>query len=607
MKQGDLFGAPESQQPSAPRTAGEATREPDRGKASVAPSTTAVRTQAPPTPVLEVKAAPAPRVQAIPTSVPEVKALSPVRVAEPLLPGERLPMEEATPAWRRPKSQPGRSQVLSVSALTAQLKGLVEPSFSRVIVRGEVTGFRGPNARGHLYFALKDESSQLDVRVWQTLARTLRFALKDGLSVLIEGGLNVYEVQGRYSLIAQSVEPEGLGAMALAFEQLKARLVSEGLIGERRTRPRRPIPLVPRRIGVVTSASGAAWRDFLKVLHRRHPRLPVLLCDARVQGEDAALEVRRALRWLSRTDVDVIVVTRGGGSVEDLWTFNEESVVRAIFECPVPVVSAVGHEVDVTLADLVADLRAPTPSAAAEAVAPVLADLELGLSTTRRRLAKAVERGVLERRGSLNVLRRRLSDPRRQLTSRRLALSDHSERLRAVLTRRVRTNQKRIEGLAARLQRSRPQAMVAQRRVAFSALAERLRAAVARLVRDEHKALNRFRVGLERASPRHALLDARRRLETMKGQLPATMRRSSIARRTALDGLAARLDGLSPLKVLGRGYSIVSRTGDGVVVRRAAEVSAGDSLTVRLDQGDQVQVVVTVGGGGAADPGKRPS
>jgi exodeoxyribonuclease VII large subunit len=229
MKQADLFGAPPGPAP-------------DESPSRAAP-TVAAR---PARPEATAPLAPPP---------PAVVERAPSRVAPPAPAVEPA----SVPAWRKPVAEASSPKVLTVSELTYQLKETMEPRFSRLIVRGEVTGFRGPNARGHLYFAIKDAGAQLDVRVWQTLARTLRFQLRDGLSLLIEGALNVYEVQGRYSLIAQKVEPEGVGAMALAFEQLKAKLVKEGLIGEGRTKPRRPLSSLPKRIGVVTSSSGAAW------------------------------------------------------------------------------------------------------------------------------------------------------------------------------------------------------------------------------------------------------------------------------------------------------------------------------------------------------------
>ena len=231
---------------------------------------------------------------------------------------------------------PAARVVLTVGELTRQIKDLLEYEYPRVWVQGEVSGFRGRNPSGHLYFNLKDRDACIETKVWSSVAQRMKFELRDGLSILVEGSIDVYEPRGRYSLVVQRIEPAGQGALALAFEQLKERLGKEGLLGENRKRPPRPIPFLPKRIGVVTSVSGAALRDFLRVLHRRHPKLSVLVCDARVQGDGSAQEVVRAIRCLARTSVDVIVVTRGGGSVEDLWTFNEEAVARAISTCPKP-------------------------------------------------------------------------------------------------------------------------------------------------------------------------------------------------------------------------------------------------------------------------------
>lgn len=491
------------------------------------------------------------------------------------------------PAWRQPRLEPRAGpRVLSVSELTWQLKDLIEPAFGRVLVRGEVSGFRGPNARGHLYFAIKDERASIDVKLWASTARGLKFKLKEGMAVVVEGSLDVYEVQGRYSLIAQRLEPEGVGARALAFEQLKAKLAAEGLLGDLRTRPRRVLPLLPRRIGVVTSVSGAALRDFLKVLHRRHPRLPVLVADARVQGEGAAVEVRQAIRALGRTDVDVIVVTRGGGSVDDLWTFNEEPIARAIFEAKVPVVSAVGHEIDTTLADLVADVRAPTPSAAAEAVAPVLAELDAQLAAARVRLGRAVERVLLGHRTQLRALRSELGDPRRSLSGQRLWLAERAERLGRALRRLLRGQGTALKALSTRLQGARPQAQLAAQREAFTALERRLGAAARRRLKDERAHLARLALELERASPRPALGRARQALSHDVARLPALARARVAGERQRLVNLAHRLDALSPLKVLGRGYAIATRTADGHVVRRAADVAAGDELRLKLGEGE---------------------
>jgi len=540
------------------------------------------------------------------------------------------------PAWRREVPQKNEPKVLTVGQLTRAIKDALEPMFFRVVVRGEVSGFRGPNVRGHLYFSLKDDVSSIDVKVWQTTAARMKFALKDGLSVVIEGSLDLYEPSGRYSIIVQRIDPTGVGAQALAFAQLKQKLMAEGLFGPNRKQPRRPLPVLPRRVGVVTSVSGAALRDFLKVLHRRHPRLPVLVADARVQGDEAAPEIARAIRRLGRQNVDVIVVTRGGGSAEDLWAFNEELVARAIFECPVPVVSAVGHEVDTTLADFVADFRAPTPSAAAEAVAPVLADLQLGLATARARLRKAVERKILEGAHQLKGLQADLGDPRRGLTQHRLHLTELAEEMRTALERTTRDRREDLRELNAKLQQLRPQAQLLATRKALHQLAARLQTAASTTFRREHVELNHLRERLHHASPRPAAHAARGALQTMKGRLPALMRgaiarqrvalfalkarlpvlmKASVAReraslqalktrpaalmgsalareRAALHALEGPLEAMSPLKVLLRGYAIAQRVEDGRAVRSADEVKPGDGLRIKLQNGE-VDATVT--------------
>jgi exodeoxyribonuclease VII large subunit len=539
---------------------------------------------------------PAPPARPSPPARPVPLAASPVKVTPPALlapvpPPPPLQRAEPLlqPAWRAPRPQ---AKVLSVSELTNQIKGLIEPPFSRLIVRGEVTSFRGPNARGHLYFSIKDANAVVEVRLWQTLARSLKFQLKDGLSVIIEGSLNVYEPQGRYSVIVQKLEPEGVGARALAYEQLKQKLAAEGLLGELRKKPRRPLPFLPRRIGVVTSLSGAALRDFLKVLHRRHPRLPVLVADARVQGEGAALEVRRAIRALGRTDVDVIVVTRGGGSVDDLWTFNEEAVARAIFESPVPVISAVGHEIDTTLADLVADFRAPTPSAAAEAITPVLAELELQLGAFRAHLVRLGEKTLLARKHELKALRAGVGDPRRRLSEQRLFLSDAAERSARVLRRQLRDGREELKALGGRLQGARPQAQLKQRRQAFLALETRLTAAAQKRLAERRASLARLALALERATPRPRLQRARQQLAFDARRLEAAGRGQLLRGRQIFGGLSATLDALSPLKVLGRGYAIVQTAGGGVV-HGAEDTGVGAEVHIRLAHDDALVATVT--------------
>ena len=280
-----------------------------------------------------------------------------------------LPFEEPQP---EPEAEPVRTAardrvrtVLSVTELTMRIRDLLESHFFEVWVEGEISNARVWNT-GHLYFTLKDAHSQVRALMYRSTLRYLRFKPEDGLRVVARGRIGVYEPKGEYQFVCEHMEPQGLGARQLAFEQLKKRLEAEGLFDRSR---KRVLPSLPRKIGIVTSTDGAAVRDILKVLGRRYPNAHVVIKPSRVQGEGAGLEIARGIRAISGVaGVDVVIVARGGGSIEDLWTFNEEVVARAIAACPVPLISAVGHEVDVTIADFVADLRAPTPSAAAELV-----------------------------------------------------------------------------------------------------------------------------------------------------------------------------------------------------------------------------------------------
>ncbi|WPB73485.1 exodeoxyribonuclease VII large subunit [Archangium violaceum] len=504
-----------------------------------------------------------------PPAPPPPSELGDVSAALPSLPGA-------------PSRTPPARTVLTVGELTQQLKVTIESRFPRVLVRGEVSGFRGPNARGHLYFSLKDAEASLEVKMWASQAARLRFALRDGLAVVAEGSVDVYAPAGRYSLIAQKLEPEGEGALALAFEQLKARLAAEGLIGDNRIRPPRELPFLPRRIGVVTSRTGAALQDFLRVLHSRNPRLSVLLCDARVQGEGSAEEVARGVERLSRTDVDVIVVTRGGGSKEDLWTFNEERVARAIFASPVPVVSAIGHEIDFTISDFVADWRAPTPSAAAERLAPVLQDLEYSLATQSVRLRKAAERRILELRERMGTLRGRVVDPRRRLSTERLRLSDAEDAMTRVLRQVLRERREELRGHSEHLQRQRPQARLAEQRARLVQLSARLKDAVRADVAARRARAAQARLELERGSPLARVAELRARLADRKARLVALEKDTLASAQRHFQRLEGRLDAMSPLKVMSRGYSVTFRKRDGGVVRSISDVQPGETLGIKF-------------------------
>ncbi len=287
-----------------------------------------------------------------------------------------------------------KRNILTVSELTRQIKLVLSDSFRQLRVSGEVSNLTY-HGSGHVYLTLKDEAAAIRCVMWRRTAAKLRFRIEEGSEIVVLGSLSVYEVRGDYQLVVTYAEPKGVGALALAFEQLKKKLATEGLFEESH---KKPLPFLPRRIGVVTSATGAAIRDIIQTILSRFPRAHVILLPARVQGEGAAQEIASAIKTFDEmNEVNVIIAGRGGGSLEDLWPFNEEIVARAIYGCRIPIISAVGHEIDITISDYVADARAPTPTAAGEMVVPVEADLQLALMQLHQRLALAL-RNMLERR-----------------------------------------------------------------------------------------------------------------------------------------------------------------------------------------------------------------
>lgn len=400
--------------------------------------------------------------------------------------------------------EPAAQRVLSVSQLTGEIKDLLEGQFPSVWVSGEISNFSRPQS-GHCYLTLKDDFAQIRAVLWRTAASRVKFDLQDGLEVICRGNLDVYAPRGSYQLVIQHVEPKGVGALELALRKLRERLSAEGLFAPER---KRPLPRFPRRIAFVTSPTGAAIRDFLEVLRRRWRGAHVLVVPVRVQGEGAAAEIAAGIELVNRLaePVDVLVVGRGGGSLEDLWSFNEEVVVRAIHASRIPVVSAVGHEIDITLADLVADVRALTPSEAAERVVPDRDEVLAYLEGQQRRLRT----GLLGR------------------------LTAAESRLTALATCRVfRRPLEQVQCLAQRLDE----------------LAARAQRAVDR------------------------------RLEVA---------------RSVLGTQAGRLESLSPLGVLARGYSLTTRLDDGRLVRAARDVAVGDRLRTRLAAGEIISQVEAV-------------
>lgn len=427
-----------------------------------------------------------------------------------------------------------RPRALTVGELTRQLKAAMEPRFRDVWVSGEVSNARR-QASGHLYFTLKDEEAQLAAVVWASNARKVKFDLRDGVAVIARGFVEIYPPHGKYQLIVQELEPRGAGARALLLEQVKERLARDGLLDPAR---KRRLPFLPRRVGVATSPTGAALRDFLRVLHARHPGIAVLVAPCRVQGEGAAGTVISAVRSLAQAGVDLVVVTRGGGSQEDLWEFNDERLARALAACPVPVVSAVGHEVDVTVADLVADARAATPTHAAQLVAPVRDELAASLAAQRARLGRAAGEALGSRRRELRALRAEIADPKHLLSRERHRLDDLLHRAGSAAPALVRAGRARLGALRDRLARSEPRALL--------------------------RAL------------------ARRREEAVRG-LHAWPARAFPGQRLRLERLERRLEPSNVSKVLSRGFALA--LAEGRLLRASSAASPGDEVRVALGQG----------------------
>jgi len=390
---------------------------------------------------------------------------------------------------------------LSVSELTERVKSLLEDSFPNVWVCGEISNFSRPQS-GHCYLTLKDEQAQIRAVVWRGTAARLRFDLTDGLEVICRGHVDVYAPRGTYQLVVEAIEPRGVGALEMALRKLKAKLAAEGLFDPRR---KRPLPRFPRRIAVVTSPTGAAIRDFLEVLRRRWLGVDVIVVPTRVQGDGAAQEIAAAIRLAEQLQppVDVMVVGRGGGSLEDLWAFNEEAVVRAVASSGIPVISAVGHEIDVTLCDLAADVRALTPSEAAELAVPAAIDL-------------------------------------------RAQLDGRAERLRLILYGSLATYRSRLDALGA------------------------------------SRSLRR---------PLDAIHELARRADEQAARAGRAVLQIGRTARSILDATAGKLDSLSPLAVLRRGYSITQRAADEQLVVDAGELRHGEQMFTTLARGRVVSSV----------------
>jgi exodeoxyribonuclease VII large subunit len=427
--------------------------------------------------------------------------------------------------------------IYTVSALTREIRDRLETYFSLVWVSGEVSNLRQPLS-GHYYFTLKDAGAQLRAVLFKGNHQHMRFKPQEGSQFLCRGRLTVYEPRGEYQLVVDYLEPLGQGALAQAFEALKARLQAEGLFAPEL---KKPLPFLPQKIALVTSPTGAAVRDFLRLLKQRFPKVEVLIYPVKVQGPEAAGEITQALDDLSAVSgVEVIVLARGGGSLEDLWPFNEEMVARAIHRCPLPVVSAVGHEVDFTIADFVADRRAPTPSAAVELVVPDLAELEGRLARLGATLARTFDRRRDLARQHLTLMARSLPDMRRTLVDLRLKVDE------------------KAEGLGRRTRRT------------LAHQEQQLRLAASRLFL---------------LSPRRHLVVARQRLAQTAQRLGQGFRRRQLENRQHLEHCRTQLAQLNPLAILQRGYAVATLLPQETVIRDATLVEKGAAIRVKVARG----------------------
>ncbi len=429
--------------------------------------------------------------------------------------------------------------IYSVSRLNREVRMLLEQGFARVWLEGELSNIARPSS-GHVYFTLKDARAQIRAAMFRNRGQMLRFAPEEGMQVLVRAKVSLYEPRGDYQLIVEHMEEAGDGALRRAFEELKQKLAAEGLFAPE---TKHALPALPRRIGVITSPSGAAIRDVLSVLRRRFPAIPVLVYPVPVQGKDAAIQIADTIRLASdRGDCDVLILTRGGGSLEDLWSFNEEVVARAVHACRIPLVSAVGHEIDFTIADFVADQRAPTPSAAAELVSPDQQEWLARINTLAGRLENRWQQALTLGRQQASWLQKRLQQlhPGQQLRQQGQRLDQLEQRSRFIVSKYISDLKAELNEASGRLKRLSPLHGIAQQRLRQAALGQRLGSTAQRLLADKQ-------------------------------------------RRLALCSRA--LDTISPLATLERGYAIVSRLPERHILHQANQVKPGDQVEARLSEG----------------------
>jgi exodeoxyribonuclease VII large subunit len=431
-----------------------------------------------------------------------------------------------------------KTKIYTVTTLSEEIRNLLESHFDFVWVEGEISNFRSPLS-GHFYMVLKDENAQIRAVMFRPQTRYLKFMPQDGMKVIVRGRVAIYEPRGEYQVILDYMEPLGVGALALAFEQLKKKLAAQGIFDES---IKKPLPFLPRRVAVITSPTGAAIRDFLKIIRRRFANLEIIVVPVKVQGEGAAAEMVDALTLVNRElDVDVIVLTRGGGSLEDLWAFNEEELALAIRASCVPVVSAVGHEIDVTISDLAADLRAPTPSAAAELLVVEKETLKQQIMQFQTRLQTGVKTELATFQERLRFLSKGLRDPRKRLADSWLRLDEIESRL--------------------------------GRMMSF-------------MIMDRKRSLAAGERALILHSPSKIVVGLKQRIEFQSRSMALMVARKVKDCRMEISMLQEKLKDMSPLSVLGRGYSITLKLPERWVLRSSSRVSQGDRVSVKLAEGE---------------------
>lgn len=484
----------------------------------------------------------------------------------------------------KPQESAAAQKIYSVSEITSDIRMLLEATYPSFWVEGEISNFHQPATSGHFYFNLKDSTAQIRCVMWKSAHRFLRWKPKDGMKVMVSGRLTVYDGKGEYQIDVRQIVAHGKGDLYAAFEQLKEKLQKEGLFSPAR---KRPIPMLPKKIGMITSPTGAVIRDMLNILNRRYLNLQLLIYPAKVQGEDAAATIVEGLRVMNGyQDIDVLIVARGGGSMEDLWPFNEETVARAIVASRIPVISAVGHETDTTISDFVSDLRAPTPSAAAELVVGKKTEFVEKVLNLSQRIDSVLRNRVLQMKNRVQMLaqHRALSSIPQSVHMKQQTVDDCAMRLRSGLERYHQEQTRRLLQAQTKLSPSQLKHVIEVKRSTLQQQYERMRAHVQRNQQRLSRYVLAFQTKLSPAQLMHLMEVDRSKISVLLERMRRTLSAQLHGKKTGIARAAGKLDSLSPLSVLERGYSIAFDE-HGNTIKRSATVHPGQEIRVRLHEG----------------------